>query len=223
MASQTFTASYPELTRSAHTASIMLWLLIFGCKFTISYFILTSSFNSPIAVMARTTVQGCNDKLFGTVLCSKQILFFLDTYLWYIIWVFVFSVGRSFSLGLSIWTHWKHVYTRLLKRIYAKLLATAEMEVKYKPKVLVSQICNAIIISMYREHLLGIEHVQRLLYHQAEGADSRRTLNPPPFFLDETGGNYKDTFFPANGEAERRILFFASSFTTALPEPHDDS
>ncbi|KAG1827307.1 glycosyltransferase family 48 protein [Suillus subaureus] len=232
MASQTFTASYPELTRTARTASIMLWLLVFGCKFAESYFFLTSSFSSPIAVMARTTVQGCNDKLFGNALCSKQvpftltimyimdlILFFLDTYLWYIIWVVVFSVGRSFSLGLSIWTPWKDVYTRLPKRIYAKLLSTAEMEIKYKPKVLVSQIWNAIIISMYREHLLGIDHVQRLLYHQAETADGRRTLNPPPFFLNQNGGNYKDTFFPANGEAERRISFFASSLTTALPEP----
>lgn len=232
MASQTFTASYPELTRTARTASIMLWLLVFGCKFTESYFFLTSSFSSPIAVMARTTVQGCNDKLFGTVLCSNQvpftlaimyimdlILFFLDTYLWYIIWVVVFSVARSFSLGLSIWTPWKDVYTRLPKRIYAKLLATAEMEVKYKPKVLVSQIWNAIIISMYREHLLGIDHVQRLLYHQAETADGRRTLNAPPFFLNQNGGNYKGTFFPADGEAERRISFFASSLTTALPEP----
>ena len=25
---------------------------------------------------------------------------------------------------------------------------------------------NAIVISMYREHLLAIDHVQRLLYHQ---------------------------------------------------------
>jgi len=63
------------------------------------------------------------------------ILFFLDTYLWYIIWVVIFSIGRSFSLGLSIWTPWKDIYTRLPKRVYAKLLATAEMEVKYKPKV----------------------------------------------------------------------------------------
>jgi 1,3-beta-glucan synthase len=30
MASQTFTASYLELTRTARTASIMLWLLVFG-------------------------------------------------------------------------------------------------------------------------------------------------------------------------------------------------
>ena len=148
MASQTFTASYPVLGRGPRTASIFLWLLIFGCKFVESYFFLTSSFSSPIAVMARTKVQGCSDKLFGTALCANHvpftltimyvmdlILFFLDTYLWYVIWNVMFSVGRSFALGLSIWTPWKDIFTRLPKRIYAKLLATGEMEVKYKPKV----------------------------------------------------------------------------------------
>ncbi|OSD01537.1 glycosyltransferase family 48 protein [Trametes coccinea BRFM310] len=230
LASQTFTASYPTLGKTARLASISLWLLIFGCKFAESYFFLTSSFSSPIAVMARTKVQGCNDRYFGNALCSNQvpfalaimyvmdlILFFLDTYLWYIIWVVVFSVARSFHLGLSIWTPWKEVYTRMPKRIYAKLLATSEMEVKYKPKVLVSQVWNAIIISMYREHLLSIHHVQRLLYHQVDGPDGRRTLRAPPFFTNNTGN--ESDFFPSGGEAERRISFFASSLTTAVPEP----
>jgi len=231
MASQTFTASYPALDRSARLASIALWSLVFACKFVESYFFLTNSFSSPIAVMARTEVHNCNDKYFGAALCSNQIsftlgimyimdlvLFFLDTYLWYIIWNVVFSIGRSFALGLSIWTPWKDVYTRMPKRIYAKLLATAEMEVKYKPKVLVSQIWNAVIISMYREHLLSIEHVQRLLYHQVDAPDGRRVLRAPPFFTSQTS-NFKGTFFPADGEAERRISFFASSLTTALPDP----
>jgi 1,3-beta-glucan synthase len=148
MASQTFTASYPTLTTGARSASILLWLLVFGFKFLESYFFLTSSFSGSIAVMARTKVQNCNDRFFGNSLCSNQVpfalaimyvmdlvLFFLDTYLWYIIWCVVFSVGRSFALGLSIWTPWSEVYTRMPKRIYAKLLATNEMEVKYKPKV----------------------------------------------------------------------------------------
>jgi len=230
MASQTFTASYPALERSARAASILLWVLIFSCKFVESYFFLTTSFSSPIAVMARTKVQSCNDRIFGTALCSNQVpfalaimyvmdlvLFFLDTYLWYIIWSVVFSIGRSFSLGLSIWTPWKDIFTRLPKRIYAKLLATGEMEVKYKPKVLVSQIWNAVIISMYREHLLSIDHVQRLLYHQVDGPDGRRTLRAPPFFTHQTGNNAG--FFPPGGEAERRLSFFASSLTTAIPEP----
>jgi 1,3-beta-glucan synthase len=154
LASQTFTASYPSLPGRARTASIVLWILVFGCKFAESYFFLTSSFSSPIAVMARTKVQGCTDKLFGSTLCANQVpftlaimyvmdlvLFFLDTYLWYVIWIVVFSVGRSFSLGLSIWTPWKEIFTRLPKRIYAKLLATGEMEVKYKPKVRTYRLC----------------------------------------------------------------------------------
>ncbi|KAJ7343495.1 glycosyltransferase family 48 protein [Mycena albidolilacea] len=230
MASQTFTASYPALSRSARSASIFIWILIFGCKFVESYFFLTSSFSSPIAVMVRTKVQGCNDKFFKDALCSNQVLFtlaimyvmdlvlfFLDTYLWYIIWIVVFSIGRAFALGLSIWTPWTEIFTRMPKRIYAKLLATGEMEVKYKPKVLVSQIWNAIIISMYREHLLSIDHVQRLLYHQVDSPDGRRTLRAPPFFTNQAGN--KAAFFPPGGEAERRISFFASSLTTSFPEP----
>ncbi len=148
LASQTFTASYPTLETAPRIASFLLWLLIFACKFVESYFFLTLSFRDPIRVMVGMKIQGCNDRLWGNALCTNQAaftltimyvmdlaLFFLDTFLWYIIWNTVFSIGRSFSLGLSIWTPWKDIYTRLPKRIYAKLLATNDMEVKYKPKV----------------------------------------------------------------------------------------
>jgi 1,3-beta-glucan synthase len=72
---------------------------------------------------------------------------------------------------------------------------------------------------MYREHLLSIDHVQRLLYHQVDGADGRRTLRAPPFFTNHDGKGFKGNFFPSGGEAERRISFFASSLTTEFPEP----
>ena len=78
------------------------------------------------------------------------------------------------------------IFERLPKRMYAKILATSEMEVKYKPKVLVSQVWNAIIISMYREHLLSIDHVQRLLYHQVPSEqDGKRMLRAPMFFISQ--------------------------------------
>ncbi|THU88102.1 1,3-beta-glucan synthase [Dendrothele bispora CBS 962.96] len=233
LASQTFTASYPSLKKGPRMASFLLWVLVFGCKFTESYFFLTLSFRDPIRVMVGMKVQGCNDRFFGDSLCRNQaaftltimyimdlVLFFLDTFLWYIIWNTVFSIGRSFSLGLSIWTPWKDIYTRLPKRIYAKLLAAQEMEVKYKPKVLVSQIWNAIIISMYREHLLSIDHVQKLLYHQVDSGDgNRRSLRAPPFFISQQDPTYKGEFFPPGSEAERRISFFAQSLTTHMPAP----
>ena len=94
------------------------------------------------------------------------------------------------------------------------------MEIKYKPKVLVSQVWNAIIISMYREHLLSIDHVQRLLYHQVSSeVDGRRTLRAPVFFISQDDKGLKQEFFPSGSEAERRVSFFAQSLTTAIPEP----
>jgi 1,3-beta-glucan synthase len=148
LASQTFTASYPALLRQNRIASITLWLLVFGCKGAESYWFLTISFRDSIRVMVGMKIQRCSDRIFGNALCTNHaaftlvimyilnlIIFFLDTFLWYIIWNTIFSIGRSFGLGLSIWTPWKDIYTRLPKRIYSKLLATGEMEVKYKPKV----------------------------------------------------------------------------------------
>ncbi|KIM41511.1 glycosyltransferase family 48 protein [Hebeloma cylindrosporum] len=233
LASQTFTASYPALDKQNRIGSVMLWILVFGCKFTESYFFLTTSFGKPIQVMVGMKIQGCSDRFFSNALCTNQaaftltimyimdlVLFFLDTFLWYIIWNTVFSIARSFTLGLSIWTPWKDIYTRLPKRIYAKLLATQDMEVKYKPKVLVSQIWNAIIISMYREHLLSIDHVQKLLYHQVDtGVGGRRSLRAPPFFISQHDKSFKGEFFPPGSEAERRISFFAQSLTTNIPPP----
>ncbi|WFC97626.1 1,3-beta-glucan synthase [Malassezia yamatoensis] len=232
LANQTFTASYAKLPLSRRFFSILLWVLIFGCKLTESYFFLTLSMRDPFGVLVTMRVQDCNDRYFGTRLCSLQpaftliaimfmdvILFFLDTFLWYVVWSTVFSLGWAFASGLSVWTPWSDIYQRLPKRIYSKLLATQDMEVKYKPKVLVSQVWNAVIISMYREHLLSIDHVQRLLYHQAPAEDApyKRTLRAPPFFLNQMD-THKPEFFPKGSEAERRISFFAQSLTTAIPE-----
>ena len=55
------------------------------------------------------------------------VLFFLDTFLWYIIWNTVYSIARSFMLGLSIWTPWRDIYARLPKRIYSKILVTSDL------------------------------------------------------------------------------------------------
>ncbi|KAK6996025.1 putative 1,3-beta-D-glucan synthase subunit [Favolaschia claudopus] len=238
LASQTFTASYPSLPLPNRLTSIVLWFLVFGCKLVESFFYLTRAFARPVAVMVGMKIQGCQDPLFGNAICRNQVaftlaimfvmdlvLFFLDTFLWYVIWNTVFSIGRSFVMGLSIWTPWMDIYQRLPKRVYAKLLATGEMEGKYKPKVLVSQIWNAIIISMYREHLLSIDHVQRLLYHQVDLPNGRRSLRAPPFFTALEGGKLDSgagatttrEFFPPGSEAERRISFFAQSLTTDIP------
>ncbi|KAF8495699.1 hypothetical protein F5888DRAFT_1595995, partial [Russula emetica] len=65
LASQTFTASYPDLHSQARLGSVFLWLLVFGCKFTESYFFLTLAFCDPIQPMAGMKIQNCHEKLFG--------------------------------------------------------------------------------------------------------------------------------------------------------------
>jgi 1,3-beta-glucan synthase len=71
---------------------------------------------------------------------------------------------------------------------------------------------------MYREHLLSIDHVQKLLYHQVDTADGRRSLRATPFFISQSDPGFKGEFLPKDGEAERRISFFVQSLTTAIPE-----
>ena len=234
VASQTFTASYPRLSGNNMWMSYGLWVLVFAAKLIESYVFLTLSFRDPIRILSIMRISKCaGDAIIGNVLCKYQpqillglmfftdlILFFLDTYLWYIILNTVFSVARSFYLGVSIWTPWRNIFSRLPKRIYSKILATTDMEIKYKPKVLISQIWNAIVISMYREHLLAIDHVQKLLYHQVPSEqEGKRTLRAPTFFVSQEDHSFKTEFFPIHSEAERRISFFAQSLSTPMPEP----
>ncbi|KAJ4348188.1 1,3-beta-D-glucan synthase [Didymosphaeria variabile] len=234
VASQTFTASYPRLKGNDMWMSYGLWVMVFAAKFSESYFFLTLSLKDPIRILSHMKKPNClGDAIIGDILCKYQprillglmyftslVLFFLDTYLWYIILNMLFSVSRSFYLGISIWTPWRNIFSRLPKRIYSKVLATTDMEIKYKPKVLISQIWNAIVISMYREHLLAIDHVQKLLYHQVPSEqEGKRTLRAPTFFVSQEDHSFKTEFFPAMSEAERRISFFAQSLSTPIPEP----
>ncbi|KAJ2078293.1 1,3-beta-D-glucan synthase, partial [Coemansia sp. S142-1] len=232
---RTFAGNFPPLKIAARSISLSLWGAIFLCKYVESYFFLALSFKDPFRWLYQFHLDPtkCTEKFLNSNLCANQnyitlafmllldlVLFFLDTYLWYVVWNTIFSVARSFYLGVSIWTPWRNVFSRLPKRIYAKILATADMEVKYKPKVLCSQIWNAVVISMYREHLLSVDHVQKLLYQQVTSdEDGKRTLKPPTFFVSQDDSAFDQEFYPSHSEAERRISFFAQSLSSVLPEP----
>ncbi|KAG7696755.1 hypothetical protein KL951_003211 [Ogataea haglerorum] len=234
-ASKVFTSSFPKLSSRGSVLSIMLWILVFSAKFVESYFFLTLSLRDPIRNLSIIDYSRCHgEAYFGTILCRHQgifvltlmiltdlVLFFLDTYLWYIIWNCAFSLSLSFFSGISILSPWRNVFSRLPQRIYSKLLSTADMEVKFKPSTLASQVWNAIVISLYREHLLSVDHVHRLIYDQIpDEADGKTALRTPSFFLfqDDSTTTLQDFFVP-NSEAERRISFFAQSLSTPIPEP----
>ncbi|EEB07877.2 1,3-beta-glucan synthase component bgs1 [Schizosaccharomyces japonicus yFS275] len=232
LANKYFTSNFATLSFDNQSLSVIMWLFIFGAKFAESYSYLTLSIKDAIRVLSTMRPYLCANKYLGGMICFYQpritlvimyatdlILFFLDTYLWYIIFNTVFSVMRSFVLGISILTPWRNIYSRMPQRIYSKVLATNDMEIKYKPKILISQVWNAVVISMYREHLLSIDHVQRLLYHQVPAEEGKRTLRAPTFFVSQDDHTVHTDFFPPNSEAERRISFFAQSLATPIPEP----
>lgn len=230
-----FTASFPKLKKSSRIISIILWILVFGAKFIESYFFLTLSLRDPIRNLNILDLSRCHgDYFINDWLCKYQnhfvlglmyltdlILFFLDTYLWYIIWNCVISLSLSFSSGISMLSPWRNVFTRLPNRIHSKLLATSKMEVKYDPIFLISQIWNALIISLYREHMLSQDQAHKMIYSLVpDDTTGGMALRAPSFFLyQDDGGKEIDDFFVPNSEAERRISFFAQSLSTSVPEP----
>lgn len=234
LANYYFTSAFSKLTGNDLLISYGLWICVFVAKLTESYFFLTLSLRDPIGELAIIELPNClGDVLLGPWLCRQQanflligmvitdlVLFFLDTYLWYVIFNTLFSVARSFYLGASVWTPWKNVYTRLTKRISSKIVCTSNFDFKLhrgsRSKIIASQVWNVIIQEMEREHLLPIEQASKLVFN-VSGHD--HDLIEPQSFLSNEDQSFHTALFDCQTEAERRISFFAQSLATPIPEP----
>ncbi|CDK28543.1 unnamed protein product [Kuraishia capsulata CBS 1993] len=226
-----FSASFPKLTNKSRILSCGLWLTVFGAKFLESYIFLTLSLRDSIISLSLMDMNRCTGEAFwGNIFCRQQarvvlvlmygtdfILFFLDTYLWYIICNCALSVALAFSSGISVMSPWKNVISRLPQRIYSKLLRTHDKD--YRPNLLIFQIWNAIMHSMHRDHLISREHLARLLFTQTTNEQGEIEVKVPSFFVSQGDTSKTFNYFFANSEGERRISFFAQSLSTPIPEP----
>ncbi|EGW34545.1 glucan synthase [Spathaspora passalidarum NRRL Y-27907] len=233
LATKYFVTNFYTLTESDRIASYGLWFAIFISKFIESYFFLTLSMRDPVRELSVMKMTRCAGEVWiGNWLCQRQtvivlcliyltdlVLFFLDTYLWYIVWNTIFSVCRSFYIGVSIWTPWRNIFSRLPKRIFSKIISVSG-DRNVKAKLLVSQVWNSIVISMYREHLISLEHVQKLIYKQIDtpGVEGGSILKEPIFFVSQEDQSIKSSLFRDQSEAQRRVTFFAQSLSTPMPE-----
>ncbi|KAI9031959.1 hypothetical protein CLU79DRAFT_883493 [Phycomyces nitens] len=240
IASKTFTAHFPGIPGDDRYLSILLWICIFSSKFLETYFFLALSFRDALGATLSVRLGSCaKDMLLGNWICTTMpiltsillfsvefLLFFLDTYLWYVVWSTLFSVSQSMHQGLSVMTSWRTLFGRLPQQIIKKVVATKELDTMHLRKVACSQMWNAIVISMYREHLLSISNLQALLYQvqtvpNTDGSNNgreTRELKVPEFF-DPKGATEKEQCFPGQSEAERRLSFFAQSLSTDIPNP----
>lgn len=225
-----FTDSIVPLKDTSKLASIALWLSIFFFKFLESYFFLTLSLKDTLRELSLLEFKRCTADfmIFGDKVCKHQkhvllvlvltvdlILFFLDTYLWYVIGNTLFSVFRSLKVGVSIWTPWKNIFLRLPSRIYIKILNTDAADSQLKIH-LVSEVWNLIIVSMYREHLISFDHVQSLIYNRSK-CGSTYSLKEPNFFYNQEDTFGQNNIFKSEPEAQRRMTFFAQSLSTSIP------
>ena len=233
---EVFTSSYPKLGIKSQACSYALWVCVFFFKFSESYFFLVLSLKDSIRVLSIMRLDHCTgDVYLSNLICQYQakftlvllfltdlVLFLLDTYLWYVICNCTFSVLLSFSLGVSVFTPWKNIFSRLPERIYSKVIYLKNGN--NDSIWLISQIWNSIVLSMYREHLLSIDQVNKLIYQRiTDWTDvniGRNYTRPPLFFLyqDDNSMNVQD-FFAGTKEAERRISFFAQSLSSPITEP----
>ncbi|CEG77237.1 Putative 1,3-beta-glucan synthase [Rhizopus microsporus] len=233
LAHEVFTANFAPLKPIDRVMSVCLWLCVFTCKLLESYFFLALSFKDPLKVISKMDITNCNDKILGTMLCEQMpritiaimllmdlVLYFLDTYLWYITWNTIFSVARSFYLGISIWTPWRSIFARLPQRMFSKLLASPDIHIVEKSRTVCSSIWNSIVVSIYQEHLISAEHAQSMLYTSDPVPDLPYNMKAPNFFITQEDISFKAEYFPRGGEAERRFHFFAQSLTTPMPSAY---
>lgn len=234
--SKSFTANFPKMPDDDRFLSVLMWICVFSCKFLETYFFLALSFRDALSVTTLMRLDNCSkDPLLGKIMCSVMpvlatmlmffvefVLFFLDTYLWYVIWSTIFSVAQSMRLGISVMTSWRQLFSKVPSQMFSKITATKEFVSVYMRRMACSQMWNAIIISMYRDHLLSVSNLQSLLYQVHMDEDDqgqvKRELYAPPIF-DPASSESMETYFPQHSEAERRLSFFAQSLSTQFPLP----
>ncbi|QPG74586.1 hypothetical protein FOA43_001917 [Brettanomyces nanus] len=233
-----FTNSICKLQGKRAFASYCLWIGVFSSKLLESYFFLTLSLKDPIRELSVIKVDRCiGEEYFGPLLCKRQpiiimallfftsmILFFLDTYLWYIIWNTAFSVCRAFYCGVSIWTPWKSLFVLMPKRIASKILNPKVLlqSSTVARKALISKVWNSIVVSLYRLHLVSIENLEHLIYQFTTNDHGESIITEPLFFIEKEDKHHVafdgEEILNPDSEANRRLSFFAHSLSTPMPK-----
>ncbi|KAJ3410387.1 1,3-beta-D-glucan synthase [Chytridiales sp. JEL 0842] len=231
LSSESFTASYAPLKPTERWLSVGIWALVIVSKLAESLFFLIMPIGKPLKMLLTLPLTDCGKgllfcrvTLYSTValmLITVLVLFFLDTYMWWIVWSTVLGVIRALFTGLSILTPWRNIFARLPERMSTKLFAANQMTIKQRPKVMCAQLWNSVVIAMAQDHLLSLENLDKLIYrqHAIDGEPNRTRIERPKFFTSQEDVSTKMEFFPAGSEAERRITFFAQSLSMIFPEP----
>ncbi|KAI8807803.1 1,3-beta-glucan synthase component GLS1 [Cladochytrium replicatum] len=226
-----FSANFAKMKPIERALSSGMWTIIFVSKLVESLFFLVLPVGKPFQVLWKLKFEECERAETFCVAASwiamallvflLLVLFFLDTYMWFILWSTALGVARSLYLGLSILTPWRNIFSRLPERLCTKLFASSDSKVKVAPKAMCAQTWNAICVALFEDHQISLECLWKMLYRKlpGDGRGRRWRTEKPKFFIAQEDVSTKMEFFPVNSEAERRFTFFAQSMSMVLPEP----
>ncbi|KAL7748702.1 1,3-beta-D-glucan synthase [Sorochytrium milnesiophthora] len=234
---QVFVDSLAPVAARDRVISVVIWLIILVCKFIGSYTYLIHPFAGCLQ-SAYAYVQLCEARVGdpvwgGDVLCRpvgysclgilvalELVFFFLDTFLWYLVITTLASVVLNMVDGISVYAPWREAFYKLPRRIFVKLVAADMSDVPVRAKQACAELWNAIILAMYKEHIVGPELLPRLMYKISSKEDESATFAVEPrFFLAQEDGSMKTRFLPEGSELERRLSYFAQSLCMDIPEP----
>ncbi|KAJ3214698.1 1,3-beta-D-glucan synthase [Dinochytrium kinnereticum] len=230
-----FTSNFARLKRLEHFTSIGLWALVFASKIIESLVFLIMPLGKPIEILlnvfkkneCKTNAMICLALKYLSVLnliMLVVVLYFLDTYMWWIVWSTALGVVRALLSGLSALTPWRNVFARLPERMLSKILNTQALETDNLEKTLCAQLWNAIVLCMSLDHLLSLKQLKKLAYWRktevaTATAPPRVRIKQPRFFLDQEDVTTKNQYVLPGSEAERRVYFFAKSLSMTFPSP----
>ncbi|KAI8854301.1 1,3-beta-glucan synthase component-domain-containing protein [Chytridium lagenaria] len=229
-----FTANFAKQKRVEHLTSVGIWIIVFASKLIESLVFLIMPLGKPIEILVNTFSKKNECKGFGMICVAVKcfsvlnlvalvvVLYFLDTYMWWIVWSTALGVTRSLLSGLSALTPWRNAFARLPERMLSKILNTQAAENENLEKSLCGYLWNAIVLSMSLDHLLSLKQLKKLAYWKKAGSSptpNRVRIKQPRFFLDQEDVTTKNYYVLPGSEAERRINFFAKSLSMTFPTP----
>ncbi|KAJ3366940.1 hypothetical protein GGF32_000001 [Allomyces javanicus] len=222
-----FIAHFVPLTPWDHALSVATWATILFIKFIGGYFYLVRPFSGVLESWWKAAGKCpideimCGPVTYGgmaLLVALQTVLYFLDTYLWYMVVLALVSVGLNMVDGISALSMWRETFYKLPNRIVSKLIAV-DGGVPLRMKQASSEIWNSIVLAMYKEHLLPAESLPKMLYQIHPNAADQDCVIEPRFFLAHEDSKSKGEFFPTDSEVERRLSYFSQSLCMNVPEP----
>ncbi|KAJ3299902.1 hypothetical protein HK104_006053 [Borealophlyctis nickersoniae] len=176
----TFVGNIAPVTKSQRLYSIVLWCMLFLAKFIESYYVLFVTVNDFMTALWTLNPNTCAAggwitcfilaKLSFLLMATMLLFFFyLDSYVWYLILTALLQIFAS-SFRVFGLLKWEQTFSNLPNKLFPRLFAIKDLPTRFRaqPQAICAELWNAIVDSLYQDHLINAEQKQKLSFHKFE-------------------------------------------------------